>query len=48
MQRVENEVLALVGARMASDYLGPARDHHLLDIAADQHLAMTIGVKVWN
>ena len=43
MQRVEDEVLALVGARMTRDHLGPAADHHLVDVAADQNLAVTIG-----
>src|SRR5207253_4476683 len=33
MQRVKNEVLALVGARMPSDHLCPAADHHLMDVA---------------
>src|SRR5689334_14945878 len=43
MQRVEDEVLALVGARMTGDHLGPAGDHHLVDIAADQYLAVPEG-----
>ena len=43
MQRVENEVLAFVGARMAGDHLCPAGDHDLLDVAADQNLAVPIG-----
>ena len=43
MQRVEDEVLALVGARMPGDHLGAAGDHHLVDIAADQNLAVAVG-----
>src|SRR3954468_14929768 len=43
MQRVEDKVLALVGARMTRDHLGPAADHHLVDKAADQNLAVTVG-----
>src|SRR6266550_5531763 len=43
MQRVEDEVLALVGARMTGDHLGPAADHHLVDVAADQNLAVPVG-----
>src|ERR1700732_540264 len=43
MQRVEDEVLALVGARMTGDHLGPAGDHHLMDVAADQNLAVAVG-----
>src|SRR5262249_29538545 len=43
MQRIENEVLALVGASMPGDHLNPAGDHHLLDIIADQHLAVAVG-----
>jgi hypothetical protein len=43
MQRVEDEVLALVGARMTGDHLGPAGDHHHMDIAADQYFAVREG-----
>src|SRR5271168_4004839 len=43
MQRVEDKVLALVGARMTGDHLGPAGDHHLVDVAADQNLAVAVG-----
>ena len=43
MQRVEDEVLAFVGARMTGDHLGPAGDHHLVNVAADQDLAMAVG-----
>src|SRR3954468_9353755 len=43
MQRVEDKILALVGARMPRDCLGPARDHYLADVAADQNLAVTVG-----
>src|SRR5712671_6360834 len=43
MQRVEDEVLALVGTRMTGDHLGPAGDYHLVDIAADQYLAVPEG-----
>ena len=28
---------------MPGDHVGTARDHHLVDIAADQNLAMTVG-----
>ena len=41
MQRVEHEVLALVGARMASDHLRAASDHHLVHVTAHKHLAVT-------
>src|SRR3954451_1094574 len=43
MQRVEDKVLTLVGAWMTRDHLGPAADYYLLDVAADQNLAVTIG-----
>jgi hypothetical protein len=43
MQRVENEVLALVGAWMTGDHLSAAGDHHLVDVAADQNLAVPVG-----
>jgi hypothetical protein len=31
------------GARMAGDHLGPAGDHHRVDVTADQHLAVAVG-----
>ena len=43
VQRVEDEVLALIGARMTRDLLGAAGDYHLVDIATDQHFAVAIG-----
>ncbi len=43
MQRIEDEVLALIGAPMAGDHLGSAADDHFMDVATHQHLAMTIG-----
>jgi hypothetical protein len=36
VQGVEDEVLALVGARMTRDLLGAAGDYHLMDVTADQ------------
>ena len=46
VQRLEHEVLALVGARMACDHLGTAGDYHLMDIAAHKHLA--VAVDCWH
>ncbi len=43
MQRVEHEVFALVGADVPGDDVGAAGDHHRVDVAADQHLAMAVG-----
>ena len=43
VQRIEDQVLALIGAPVPDDHLGRAADHHLIDGAADQHLAMTVG-----
>ena len=43
MQRVEDELLALIGARVPGDDRRPAGDHHLLDIAPHQHRAVAIG-----
>src|SRR5262249_44659669 len=42
MQWVEDKVLARVGARITGDHLAAAGDHHLVDIAADQNLAVAI------
>ena len=38
MQRVEDQVLAVVGPAVPGDHLGPAADHHLIDVAPDEHL----------
>ena len=43
VQRVEDEVLAFVGAGMAGDHLGGAADEDLMDVTAHQHLAMAVG-----
>jgi hypothetical protein len=43
VQRVEDEVLARVRALVPGDDLGPAGDHHLLDIALHQHRAVAVG-----
>ncbi|MBC4018427.1 hypothetical protein H7965_24420 [Siccirubricoccus deserti] len=43
VQRLEQHVLALVGPAVPGDYRRAATDHHLLDVAADQDLAVTIG-----
>ena len=40
MQRVEHEVLPLIGARMAGDGLRAPGDDHLVHVAAHDHLAM--------
>ena len=42
VQRIEHEVLALVGARMPGDDLRAAGDHHLVHVAAHEHLAVPI------
>lgn len=41
MQRVEHEVLAFVGTRVARDLFAGPGDYHFMDVTADQHLAMT-------
>ncbi len=43
MQRIEDEVLAGVGAPVAGDLLAAADDLHPVDIAANHHLAVAIG-----
>jgi hypothetical protein len=43
VQRIEDKVLPRVGARMPGDDVGAAGDHHVVDVAADQHLAMSVG-----
>src|SRR3546814_14214420 len=43
VQRIEDQVLTLIGSLVAGDDLGGAADHDPLDIAADQHLAVAIG-----
>ena len=43
VQRIEHEVLALVGARMARDHLRAAGDHDLVHVAADQDLPVPVG-----
>ncbi len=40
VQRIEHEVLPLVGAGMPGDDLRAAGDDHLVHVAADQHLAV--------
>ena len=40
VQRIEDEVLVLVRARMPGDHVGAVTDDHLMHIPADQHLAM--------
>ena len=40
MQRIEDEVLVLIRARMAGDHAGPVTDDHLMHIPTDQHLVM--------
>jgi hypothetical protein len=42
VQRVEDEVLALVGPGMTGDLRGAAGDYYFMDITADQHLTMAI------
>ena len=39
MQRVEDQVLAVVGPAMPGDHLGPAADHHLIDVAPDEQIS---------
>jgi hypothetical protein len=43
VQRLEQHVLSLVGPAMAGDHRCATANHHLLDIAADQDLAVAIG-----
>ena len=43
MERVEDQILALVGARVAGDDLRAAADHDPIDITADQDLAVAPG-----
>jgi hypothetical protein len=43
MQWVVDKIFPLVRARMSGDYLRPAGDHHLIDVAADQDLAVAVG-----
>ena len=43
MQRVEDQVLAVVGPAVPGDHLGPAADHHLIDVAPDEHLTVAVG-----
>jgi hypothetical protein len=43
MQQIEHEVLALIRPRVPGDDLGSARDYHLVHIAADEHLRVTVG-----
>ncbi len=43
MERVEDEVISLIGASMTGDYLRPAADHYLVYIATDQHVPMAVG-----
>jgi len=48
VQRVKHKVFPLVGPDVPGDDVGAARDHHRVDIAADQHLAMAVGVATRN
>ena len=43
MQRVEDQVLAVVGPAVPGNHLRAARDNDLVDVAPDQHLAVAIG-----
>src|SRR3954447_13328081 len=43
VQRVVDEVLPLIGAPVLGDHRRPARNHHALDIPADQHFTMAVG-----
>ena len=43
VQRIEHEVLALVGAGMARNRLGAAGDDDLMHVATDQHLLVPVG-----
>ena len=41
VQRIEHEVLALVGARMPCDHLGATGDHHLMHVTAHDDITVT-------
>ena len=43
MERVEDEVVALVGPSMPSDDLRTTADYDFVDVSPDQHLPMTVG-----
>src|SRR3546814_514985 len=43
VQRIEDQVLSLIGSLVAGDDLGGAADNDPLDIAADKHLTVAIG-----
>jgi hypothetical protein len=43
MDRIEDQVLAVVGTGVAGNDLSPATDDHLMDIAPDPDLLVTIG-----
>ena len=43
MERVEDEVISVVGPPVTGDDLRPAADHHLVDISAEQHVPMAVG-----
>ena len=43
VERVEDHVLAFVGAWVAGDDLGVAADHHSVDVAAHPHLPIPVG-----
>ena len=45
VKRVEVEVLSFRETAMASDDLGAAGDHHLVDIAAHQNVTMSVGAR---
>ena len=40
---IEDKVVLLVGAGMPGDDLGAAADHHLVHVAPDQHVPVSIG-----
>tara|TARA_B100000378_G_scaffold225515_1_gene189408 strand:+ start:433 stop:612 length:180 start_codon:yes stop_codon:yes gene_type:complete len=42
VQRVEDEVISLIGPEVTGDDLRPAADHYLVYIATDQHVPMTV------
>ena len=43
MERVEDEVVSIVGPPMAGDDFSATADHNLVYISADQNVPMTVG-----
>ena len=43
MERVEDEVISVVGPPMTGDDLRATADHNLVHISANQHVPMSIG-----